>query len=158
MDHYHLQEGTKTGVTDKEHTEYFRSHCTPMPDRFKTLNNSDDLLAEVPRTNAAMRNSLKACNTLWCLTLFKDSTDNLKIPVDYDLYLSILKITCDEEVTNWNEHYSSNVLRRLRNLSFSKETYLHCFKHLESFKRFCNAFLFHVACTINGGVCLIHEG
>ena len=129
-----------------------------MPDRFKTLNDSDDLFAKVPHTNAAMRNSLKACNTLQCLALFKDSNDNLKIPVDYNLHLSILKIICDEGVTNWNELYSSNVLRRLRNLSFSKETYLHCFKHLESFKRFYNAFLFHVECTINDGVCMIHEG
>ena len=78
--------------------------------------------------------------------------------MDYDLHLSILKIVCDEEITNWNELYSSNVLTRLRNLSFSKETYLHCFKHLESFKRFCNAFLFHIECTINDGVCMIHKG
>ena len=158
MDHYLLQEGTKTGVTDKKSTEYLRSHCMPMPNRFKTLNDSDDLFAKVPCTNAAMRNSLKVCNTLWCLALFKDSNDNVKIPVDYDLHLSILKIICDEEVTNWNELYSFNVPRRLRNLSFSKETYLHCFKHLESFKRFCNAFLFHVECTINDEVCMIHEG
>ena len=105
LDHYLLQEGTKIGVTDKESTEYLRSHCTPMPNRFKTLNDSDDLFAKVPHTNAAMRNSLKACNTLRCLTLFKDSQDDLKIPVDYDSHLSILKIICDEEITNWNEFY-----------------------------------------------------
>ena len=64
LDHYLLQEGTKTGVTDKKSTKCLRSHCTPMPNRFKTLNNSDDLFAKVPHTNAAMRNSLKACNTL----------------------------------------------------------------------------------------------
>ena len=90
LSHYYQQQSDKTG--EAESTEFFRAHCTPLPDRYKTLKDSDDLFAKVPRTNAAMRNSLKACDTLQFLTLLKNSYVVSNNPIDCDGNLSILKM------------------------------------------------------------------
>ena len=156
LSHYYQQQSDKTG--EAESTEFLRAHCTPLPDRYKTLKDSDDLFAKIQHTNVAMRNSLKACNTLWCLTLFKNSYVVLNNPIDYDGNLLILKMICNEEITNWKDLYSSNVLFGLKNLHFSIENRLHCFKNLYLFNQFCKAFLFHSEYAINDSTCMIHKG
>ena len=82
----------------------------------------------------------------------------LNNPIDYDGNLSILKIICNKEVMNWKDLYSSNVLFGLKNLHFSIENWLHCFKNLDFLNQFCKAFLFHSEYAINDSVCMIHEG
>ena len=115
LSHYYQQQSDKTG--EANNTEFLRAHCIPIPDRYKTLKNSNDLFAKVLCTNAAMRNSLKACNTLQCFTLFKNSYVSNN-PIDYDGNLSILKMICNEEITNWKDLYSSNVLSGLKEFAF----------------------------------------
>ena len=92
-------------------TEQLRAHCTPQPDRLKSLNIDDELYAKVPRTNVAMRNSLKSCNTLRCLTLFKDSNDRQCPIIDFDKHLSFLRIIHNESISNWKDFYFNSFLQ-----------------------------------------------
>ena len=52
-----------------------------------------------------MRNSLKSCNTLRCLTLLKDSNDRKCPLIDFDTHLSVLRIIHDESISNWKYFY-----------------------------------------------------
>ena len=63
----------------------------------------DELFAKVPCTNAAMRNSLKSCNTLQCLTLFQDSVIGRWHTIDFNKHLLTLRIIHDEAISNWTE-------------------------------------------------------
>ena len=124
-------------------TEYMRSHCTPQPDRLNSLIMKDELFAKVPHTNVAMRNSLKSCNTLRCLTLFQDSMIGRRHTVDFDKHLSTLRIIHDEAVSNWTDFYFDNFSSRMNNVILSTEKNLKCLENKESLKNFCIAFLFY---------------
>ena len=63
LDHYSSMEKDKKADYEGR-TEYVRSHCTPQPDKLNSLSMKDELFTKAPRTNAALRNSLKSCNTL----------------------------------------------------------------------------------------------
>ena len=93
-----------------------RSHCTPQPDRLNSLSMKDELLAKVPHTNTAMRNSLKSCNTLQCLTLFQDSMIGRQHTTDFDKRLSTLRIIHNEAVSNWMDFYFDNFSSRMNNV------------------------------------------
>ena len=47
-----------------------QANCSPKPDKCNGLSLNDDSFVKVPRTNASLRHSLMAANTLRCLTLF----------------------------------------------------------------------------------------
>ena len=129
IDHYFSQLGKRYCIDNRDSTEQVRSHCTPLPDRLKPLGHTNDLFAKVLQSNAAMRNSIMLCNTLQCLTLYKNSerpADTAVIDdgrtIDYGLHLSTLKLIHDDEICNWSELYFSNLLKRSSNILLSKET------------------------------------
>ena len=142
LDHYSSMEKDKKADYEGK-TEYMRSHCTPQPDRLNSLIMKDELFAKVPHTNAAMRNSLKFCNTLRCLTLFQDSMIGRRHTVDFDKHLSTLRIIHDEAVSNWTDFYFDNFSSRMNNVILSTEKNLKCLENKESLKNFCIAFLFY---------------
>ena len=83
---------------------YLGSNCTPFPDKHTPICPSYSLFAKVPRNNASMRSSLMACNTLRCLTLFKNTMnddDHSKDAPNYDLHLFTLKLIHDDEINDW---------------------------------------------------------
>ena len=143
----------------EEKTEYMRSHCMPQLDRLNSLNMDNELFAKVPCTNAAMRNSLKSCNTLQCLTLFRDSVIGGRWhTIDFDRHLLTLRIIHDKAISNWTDFYFQEFSSRMNNLILSREKTLKCFKSKEALKNFCIAFLFYSECSMSDGVCMIHEG
>ena len=144
LDHCNSKERHKI-FTGK--TEQLRAHCTPQPDRLNSLNIDDELYAKVPCTNAAMRNSLKSCNTLQCV-------DGQII--DFHTHLSVLRIIHDESISNWMNFYFNEFSSRTNNVLLSKDKELKCFQSKESLKYICIAFLFYS--SISDGVCLVHEG
>ena len=167
--HYFAQLGKRYCIDNHDSMEHIRSHCTPLPDRLRRLGHTDDLFAKVPRSNAAMRNSIMSCNTLQCLTLFENSerqpADNTVAGmvddgiIDYSLHLWILKLIHDDEIRDWSEFYFSNLLKRSSNLFLlSKENSMQCFTCNDNLKKFSMAFLFHMGNTMNDDVCMVHEG
>ena len=105
-----------------------------------------------------------ACNTLRCLTLFrntllkKNNDDSKNPPPDYDLHLSTLKLTHDNEINDWKIAYATNLMEKLKSILFNVNNRLNCFKCVDSLKEMSIAFLFHIDITMNRGVCIIHEG
>ena len=143
--------------------EYVCSHCTPLPDRLKPLGHTDDLFMKVPRSNAAMRNSVKLCNTLQCLTLFENSHNNNTTLddegiINYELHLLTLKVIHNDEISDWSESYFSNLLKRCSNLLLSKNNSIQCFTCNDNLKKFSMAFLFHIGNTMNNGIYMVHKG
>ena len=79
-------------------------------------------------------------------------------PPDYNLHLSTLKLTHDNEINNWKITYAMNLIEKLKSILFNMNNQLNCFKHVDSLKEMSIAFLFHIDITMNRGVCMIHEG
>ena len=111
-----------------------------------------------------MRSSLMACNTLRCLTLFKntmmngDDDHSKEAPPNYDLHLSTLKLIHDDEINDWKIKYTLNLMKKLRSVLFCLDNRLNCFKSENFLRKVSIAFLFHVDVTMNKGVCKIHKG
>ena len=57
------------------------ANCLLQPDKFSQAALCDDLYTKVPQTNSALWSDIKSCNTLKCLTLFKDHPDDVKVPL-----------------------------------------------------------------------------
>ena len=150
LDHYSSMGKDKKADYEGK-TKYMRSHCMPQPDRLNSLSMKDELFSKVPRTNAAMRNSLKSCNTLQCLTLFQDSMIGRQHTIDFDRHLSTLRIIHDEGVSNWTDFYFDSFSSRMNNVILSTEKNLKCVENKESLMNFYVVFLFCSECSISDG-------
>ena len=58
--------------------ESIQANCMSWPDKFSQAALCDDLYTKVPQTNSVLQSDIKLCNTLMCLTLFKDHPDDIK--------------------------------------------------------------------------------
>ena len=131
-----------------------RVNCMLRPDKISQAALCDDLYTKVPQTNSALRSDIKLCNTLKCLTLFKDHPDDVKVPLS--IHFALLS-GYNLAHANWKYYFIRTCMDRLCNfILYSKEDTMAT--SLEEMSTLFIRYLFFSEFQVNDGVCLIYEG
>ena len=129
-----------------------QANCSPKPDKCNRLSLNDDLFVKVPRTNASLRHSLMAANTLRCLTLFSNASLE---PIKRSMYfcLSGFELIGREWQHDLLEDFQFNT--EGISLHYDEAPFI---KRLTDLCSFAKDFAFFVEFLINDGACMICEG